>query len=235
MQIDIVTIFPEMFAGPFEESMIKRAQEKGLVEIKIHNLRDWAEDERGTVDDKPYGGGPGMILRVDIIERAIIDLRSQISDKSKVILLTPQGNKFDQKKARELTRLDHIILIAGHYEGFDERVRQLPDEEISIGDYVLTGGELPAMVVVDAVVRLIPGVLGDEASLKDESFSLSATSHEPRAILEYPQYTRPEEFKGMKVPEILLSGNHAEIARWRQEQAIKRTRERRPDLVKENE
>ena len=194
------------------------------MEIKIHDLREWAEDERGTVDDKPYGGGPGMILRVDIVERAITNIKLLISNKNqKVILLTPQGHKFNQGKARELAKLDHLILIAGHYEGFDERVRSLVDEEISIGDYVLTGGELPAMVVVDTVVRLIPGVLGKEESLAEESFT--------SGWLEYPQYTRPEEFKGMKVPEVLLSGNHAQIAEWRQEQAIKRTRERRPDLV----
>lgn len=208
-----------MFAGPFEESMLKRAQDKGLVEIKIHDLRDWAEDKRGTVDDRPYGGGPGMILMVEPIARALESLRS----KGKIILLTPQGKKFDQHQARELAKLDHLILIAGHYEGFDERVRQLADAEISIGDYVLTGGELPAMVVVDTVVRLIPGVIGKEASLQEESFT--------NGLLEYPQYTRPEKFRGMKVPEILLSGHHAAIAKWRQDQAKKRTRTRRPDLL----
>lgn len=218
MKIDIVTIFPKMFAGPFEESMIKRAQDRGLVEVKIHDLRDWAEDKRGTVDDKPYGGGPGMVMRVDVIERAISDL-----GKAKVILLTPQGQTFKQGKARELAKADHLILIAGHYEGFDERIRRLTDEEVSIGDYVLTGGELPAMVIVDAIVRLIPGVVGKEASLQEESFT--------SGLLEYPQYTRPEKFRGMKVPEILLSGNHAAIAKWRQDQAKKRTQQRRPDLI----
>jgi tRNA (guanine37-N1)-methyltransferase len=223
MIIDIVTIFPQMFKGPFEESMIKRAQEKGLVEIKIHDLRQWAGDARGTVDDKPYGGGPGMILMVEPIYKAIAALKQP---NSRVILMTPQGKKFDQHQTRKLAKLDHLILIAGHYEGFDERVSSLVDEEISIGDYVLTGGELPAMVIIDAVVRLIPGVLGKTESLQEESFSPSTGSG-----LEYPQYTRPEEFKGMKVPEILLSGNHAEIAKWRKDQAEKRTQKRRPDLL----
>lgn len=209
-----------MFAGPFEESMLKRAQDKGLVEIKIHDLRQWAGDERGTVDDKPYGGGPGMILIIEPIYKAITALKQP---NSRVILMTPQGKKFDQHQARELATLDHLILITGHYEGFDERVRQLADAEISIGDYVLTGGELPAMVVVDTVVRLIPGVIGKEASLQEESFT--------SGLLEYPQYTRPEEFKSMRVPEILLSGHHAAIAKWRQDQAAKRTQERRPDLL----
>lgn len=225
MTIDIITLFPEMFRGPFEESIIKRAQEKGLVKINIHDLRQWASDERGTVDDKPYGGGPGMVLRVDVIERAITNLKLQMLNE-KTILLTPQGQKLNQEKVRELSKLDHLILIAGHYEGFDERVRQLADAEISIGDYVLTGGELPAMVVVDTVVRLISGVLGKEESLAEESFSPVG------AGLEYPQYTRPEEFRGMKVPPVLLSGHHAAIAKWRKEQAEKRTKERRSDLVR---
>ena len=223
MKIDILTLFPEMFAGPFEESIIKRAQEKGLVEINIHNLRNWAKDERGTVDDRPYGGGPGMILMPQPIFDAVESIKSEIrSTKSEIILLTPQGQKFDQQKARTLSKLGHLILITGHYEGFDERIRNLVDEEISIGDYVLTGGEIAAMVMVDSVVRLIPGVVGKEASLAEESFSQN--------LLEYPQYTRPEEFKGQKVPEVLLSGNHAEIAKWRRGQAEERTRERRPDL-----
>ena len=229
MKIDILTIFPNMFAGPFEESILRRAQDKLLVEIKIHDLRQWASDERRTVDDKPYGGGPGMILRVDIVERAITNLKLKMPNE-KTILLTPQGHKFNQQKARELAKAEHLILIAGHYEGFDERVRSLVDAEISIGDYVLTGGELPAMVIVDAVVRLIPGVLCKEESLNEESFNSSTGSG-----LEYPQYTRPEEFKGMKVPPVLLSGHHAAIAKWRQDQAERRTRSRRPDLIKEND
>ena len=230
MKIDIVTLFPNMFKGPFDESMIKRAQEKQLIEIKIHDLRNWAKDKHKTVDDKPYGGGPGMVLMPQPIFDAVEELKMEngkLKNKlknKKTVLLTPQGKPFKQKKAQELSHLDHLILIAGHYEGFDERIRDLVDEEISIGDYVLTGGELPAMVVVDAIIRLIPGVLGSEESLENESFSSSK--------LEYPQYTRPEEFKGIKVPEVLLSGNHAEIDKWRKEQAVKRTKQRRPELLK---
>lgn len=224
MKIDILTIFPEMFEGPFKESIIKRAQEKKLVEIKIHDLRDWTEDKHKTVDDKPFGGGPGMIMKVEVIDKALKDLKLK---NSKVILLTPQGKIFKQKVAQELNKIKHIILICGHYEGFDERIREhFADEEISIGDYVLTGGEIPAMVVVDSVVRLIPGVVGNEKSTKDESFS------PPAGGLEYPQYTRPADYKGKKVPEVLLSGNHKEIDKWRKEQAKKRTKIRRPELNK---
>lgn len=238
MKIDIITLFPGMFAGPFEESIIKRAKKRGLVKIKIHNLRKWAKDTHKTVDDKPYGGGAGMVLMVQPIFDALESLKSEARNpkskikkskvkgqRSKVILLTPQGKVFNQEKARELSTLKHLILISGHYEGFDERIREhLVDEEISIGDYVLTGGELPAMVVVDVVVRLIPGVLGKRVSLSEES-------HSTPGYIEYPQYTRPENYRGWKVPEVLLSGNHAEIARWRMEQAKKRTRQRRPDLL----
>jgi len=221
MKIDILTIFPEMFEGPFKESMIKRAQEKKLVEIKIHNLRNWTEDKHKTVDDKPFGGGPGMIMKVEVIDKALKDLKLK---NSRVILLTPQGKTFKQKTARELSKVKHIILICGHYEGFDERIREyFVDEEISIGNYVLTGGEIPAMVVVDSVVRLIPGVVGNEKSTKDESFS--------NGLLEYPQYTRPADYKGRKVPEVLLSGNHKEIEKWRKEQAKKKTKKRRSDLL----
>ena len=228
MKIDILTLFPEMFRGPFDESIIKRAVEKGLVEIDIHDLRKWATDKHGTVDDRPYGGGTGMIIKIDVVDRAIEELkvkdekRKTTTKNSKIILLTPQGKVFNQGIAKEFSKLDYVILIAGHYEGFDDRIRNLVDEEISIGDYVLTGGEIAAMVVVDSVVRLVPGVVGKEASLAEESFNQN--------LLEYPQYTRPEEFKGQKVPEVLLSGNHAEIAKWRREQAEKRTKERRPEL-----
>jgi tRNA (guanine37-N1)-methyltransferase len=224
MKIDILTLFPEMFDGPFSESMIKRAQEKGLVDIKVRNLRDWATDKHKTVDDKPYGGGAGMVLRVDVVEKALDELKTKseklktITNSSKqstfkhrslTILLSPQGQIFSQAKARKLSKLDHIILIAGHYEGFDQRIRDhLTDEEISIGDYVLTGGEIPAMVLVDSIVRLIPGVLGDEQSLKDET-------HSKKGFKKYPVYTRPENYKGWKVPEVLLSGNHSEIDKWR--------------------
>lgn len=227
MLIDVLTIFPEMFRGPLDESILRRAQEKGLVKIKIHNLRNWAKDKHKTVDNKPFGGGPGMVMRVDVIDRALNDLKRKI--KSRVILLTPQGEKFNQKAAQRLTSFKQIILICGHYEGLDERVRKyLVDEEISIGDYVLTGGELAAMVVIDAVGRLIPGVVGKQESLKEESFSPAA------AGLEYPQYTRPAEYYGWKVPAVLLSGDHEKIRRWREEKAIKRTKKRRPDLLTEN-
>ncbi len=206
MKIDILTLFPEMFKGPFEESIVKRAQEKELVEINIHNLRDWATDKHKTLDDKPYGGGGGMVLMVKPIYEALKDLKTK---NSKVVLLTPQGKVFNQKKAQEFSKLKHLILIAGHYEGFDERIREhLIDEEISIGNYVLTGGELPAMVVIDSIVRLIPGVLGAEESLIDET-------HTKPGYTKYPVYTRPESFKGWKVPETLLSGNHKEIEKWR--------------------
>jgi len=222
MKIDILTLFPEMFEGPFSQSIIKRAQNRGKVEIKIYNLRDWAEDKHKTVDDKPFGGGVGMIMMVEILDKAISSLRDK---NSLVILLTPQGKTFKQQKAKRLAKAKHLILICGHYEGVDERVREnLVDEEISIGDYVLTGGEIPAMAVVDAVVRLIPGVLGKDESVKDESFS--------KNLLEYPQYTRPAEYKGLKVPDVLLSGNHQEIKKWRQKQAETKTKKRRADLLK---
>lgn len=216
MRIDVLTIFPKMFEGPFGESMVKRAVDKGIIDIKIHDLRDWATDKHKSVDDRPYGGGAGMVMRVDVIDRAVRDLAT--SDKKQVIrkvLLSAKGGSYTQQKVREFAKLDRLILVAGHYEGVDERVtKHVVDEEIRIGDYVLTGGELPAMVVVDSVVRLLPGVLGNDESNKDESHSVSGH-------LEYPQYTRPDEFKGWRVPEILLSGNHAEISKWRDEQSKK--------------
>jgi tRNA (guanine37-N1)-methyltransferase len=216
MKIDILTLFPKMFSGPFDESIIKRAKEKGLVNINLHNLRKWASDERGTVDDRPYGGGAGMILRVDVIDKAIEDIKNQKSKikstnkNSKIILLDARGGKFTQRKAVQLSRLEQLILIAGHYEGVDHRVAEhIADDVISIGDYVLTGGELPAMVITDVIVRLIPGVI-DPESLKEES-------HSSPSDLEAPQYTRPEVYRGWKVPTVLLSGNHKEIERWRKE------------------
>lgn len=226
MKIDILTLFPEMFVGPFEESIVARAQDKLLVKIKIHNLRDWANDKRGTVDDRPYGGGTGMILAVDVIAQALTSLKAKSSKlkAGRIVLLTPQGKTFNQKMAKTLSGLDHLILICGHYEGFDERIRQLVDEEISIGDYVLTGGEIPAMVLVDAVTRLVPGVLEKPEATKNESFSDS--------LLEYPQYTRPANFKGQKIPDILLSGDHQKIADWRQKKALEKTKKQRPDLLK---
>jgi tRNA (guanine37-N1)-methyltransferase len=221
MKIDVLTLFPGMFTGPLDESIIKRARTAGLLELRIFNLRDYAHDRHQTVDDRPFGGGPGMLLKPEPIFEAV----EQLADtRTRVILLSPSGRVFDQAVAGELARFEHILLISGHYEGFDERVRErLAHDELSIGDYVLTNGALPAMVIVDAVTRLIPGVLGHEESAEDESFS--------RGLLEYPHYTRPAEFRGMKVPEVLLSGNHEEIARWRAEQAHLRTEDRRPDLL----
>src|SRR6478736_3804080 len=221
MKIDVLTLFPAMFAGPLDESIIKRARDAGLLDLKIHQLRDWTHDRHKTVDDKPFGGGPGMLLKPEPLFEAVESLKRE---KTRVILFSPSGRKFDQSIARELAQQEDLLLITGHYEGFDERVREaLADDELSIGDYVLTNGALPAMVVIDAVTRLLPGVLGDDASSTEESFS--------HGLLEYPQWTRPAEFRGMKVPDVLVSGNHAEIAKWRAAQAKLRTKERRPDLM----
>ena len=223
MKIDVLTLFPAMFAGPLDESIVKRAREAKLLDLKIHNLRDWTHDRHKTVDDKPFGGGPGMLLRVEPLFEAIESLQRE---ETKVILLSPSGRKFTQEIARELSQEKDLLLVCGSYEGFDERVREaLADDELSIGDYVLTNGALPAMVVIDAVTRLLPGALGDDESSRDESFSPDMPG------LEYPQYTRPAEFRGMKVPDVLVSGNHAEIEKWRREQAKLRTKERRPDLL----
>ncbi len=221
MKIDVLTLFPAMFAGPLDESIIKRARTAGLLELQLHQLRDWTHDRHKTVDDRPFGGGPGMLLKPEPIFEAVESLKR---DKTRVVLMSPSGRKFDQAIARELAQQEHLLIVTGHYEGFDERIREgLADDELSIGDYVLTNGALPAMVVIDTVARLLPGVLGDDASSTEESFS--------RGLLEYPQWTRPAEFRGMKVPDVLVSGNHAEIAKWREEQAKKRTREQRPDLI----
>jgi len=221
MKIDVLTLFPAMFAGPLDESIIKRARESGRLDLAIHNLRDYAHDRHKTVDDRPFGGGPGMLFKPEPIFEAVEKLTRE---DTRVILLSPAGRAFNQAVARELSGLGHLLLVSGHYEGFDERVReQLADDELSIGDYVLTNGALPVMVIIDAVTRLLPGVLGDEQSAHQDSFS--------HGLLEYPQYTRPADFRGMKVPEVLLSGNHAEIARWQAEQARLRTKERRPDLL----
>jgi tRNA (guanine37-N1)-methyltransferase len=220
LQIDIITLFPEIFFGPLAESIIGRAVKNGLVKINTVNLRDYTHDERRTVDDKPYGGGPGMLMKAEPLFEAIEDIRTE---KSLVILTSPQGQRFNQQTASELKAYEHLIFVCGHYEGVDERVRTaLIDREISIGDYILTSGNLAAMVMTDAIVRLLPGVLGCDASSEDESFS--------KGLLEYPQYTRPTEFRDMKVPDILLSGDHGKIAKWREDQAEKRTRNRRPDL-----
>jgi tRNA (guanine37-N1)-methyltransferase len=221
MKIGVLTLFPAMFAGPLDESIIMRARKKGLLDLQIHQLRDWTHDRHKTVDDKPFGGGPGMLMKVEPLFEAVESLQRP---ETKVILLSPSGRKFSQQIARELSQEKDLLLVTGHYEGFDERVREnLADDELSIGDYVLTNGALPAMVVIDAVARLLPGVLGDDASSSDESFS--------HGLLEYPQYTRPAEFRGMKVPEVLLNGNHAEIEKWRREQAKLRTKAQRPDLL----
>jgi tRNA (guanine37-N1)-methyltransferase len=221
MKIDVLTLFPAMFAGPLDESIIRRARERGLLDLRLHNLRDWTHDRHRTVDDRPFGGGPGMLLKPEPIFEAVASLRGP---DTRCILLGPAGRRFDQLVARELAALPHLILICGSYEGVDERVREfLVDDELSIGDYVLTNGALPAMVVIDAVTRLLPGALGDDASTREESFGGGG--------IEYPQYTRPADFQGLKVPEVLLSGNHAAIARWRAEQARLRTAQRRPDLA----
>lgn len=243
-----------MFEGVFEESILKRAQKKNLISISIYDLRKWGLGKHKQVDDSPYGGGAGMVMRVDVVDSAISDIKSKIKDpwpgrqkpktqiknakitgsdlrtanrQLQTILLTPQGERLTQKKVRSFAiqaRYSNLVLICGHYEGFDERIRELADEEISIGDYILTGGEIPAMVLVDAVSRLIPGVLGREESATFETFE--------KNLLEYPQYTRPEEYKGKRVPKILLSGDHKKITDWRMKEAIKRTKKRRPDLLK---
>ena len=230
MRIDIITLFPDICRAPLNESIMKRAQENGALDLHIHNLRDWTGDKHHVVDDAPFGGGRGMVMKPDPIFAAVEDLRNQTSNvkhqTSKVILMSPTGRRFDQSLAMELSHESNLIVVCGHYEGVDHRVvDHLIDEEISIGDYVLTNGGIAAVILVDAVVRLVPGVLGDEQSAHDDSFR--------EGLLEAPQYTRPAEFRGWKVPEILLSGNHAQIAAWRKEQSKKRTRENRPDLLRD--
>lgn len=222
MKIDILTLFPEMFNGFKESSIIKRAINKGLVEINIINFRDYSKLNNKQVDDAPYGGGAGMVLMCDPIVRAIEDLRS---NDSLVILLCPQGKIFNQSKVKELSEYKHLIIICGHYEGFDERIREFVDLELSVGDYILTGGELPAMIITDAVTRLLPGVINVESFIND-SFNDN--------LLDYPTYTRPEVYRGLKVPDVLLSGNHAKIKEFRESQRYKRTKERRPDLLEDS-
>jgi len=224
MRIDILCLFPEMFISPFDQSIIKRAREQGLVDIVVHNIRDYAHDKHRIVDDYPYGGGPGMVLKPEPIFQAVEAIKPLGEMETPVILLTPQGKVFSQTIARELALHPRLILVCGHYEGIDERVRQyLITEEISIGDYVLSGGELAAMVLMDTVMRLIPGVLGSQESLDSDSFSYG--------LLEYPQYTRPQIYRDWSVPSVLLSGNHGEIAHWRRQQAVLRTARRRPELL----
>ncbi|OHB61383.1 MAG: tRNA (guanosine(37)-N1)-methyltransferase TrmD [Planctomycetes bacterium RBG_13_46_10] len=227
MRIDVLTLFPQFFESPLNCSILKRAQETHIVEIALTDIRDFAADKYRKVDDKPYGGGPGMVMMPGPVFDCFEHVSKLSPEKGRVILLTPQGQRLDQKKAIELSKENRLILIAGRYEGFDERIRiGLGAEQISIGDYVLNGGELAAMVIIDAIVRLLPGVLGDDDSVKDDSFSEAVGGG-----LEYPQYTRPEVFRGMKVPEILLSGDHKKIAQWRRQQAQDRTQKWRPDLL----
>jgi tRNA (guanine37-N1)-methyltransferase len=225
LRIDLLTLFPEMFTGPVDVSIIQRARKSGLLDLRVHNLRDYTHDNYKTVDDRPFGGGPGMVLKPEPIFEAVEALSDEAT---RVILMSPAGRPFDQTAARELAGHTRLLFICAAYEGVDERVRQeLADDELSIGDYVLTNGSLAAMVVIDAVTRLLPGALGDEQSALDESFS--------QGLLEYPHYTRPAEYRGWKVPPVLLSGNHAEIEKWRREQAALRTQTRRPDLWKKKE
>jgi tRNA (guanine37-N1)-methyltransferase len=225
MKIDILTLFPEMFAGPFSSSILKRAQDRGLIDINLVNIRDFSTNKHHTVDDTPYGGGAGMVMAPEAIFGAVEDaVKKHEVTPARIVLMCPQGRPFNQAIALELARERNLVIICGHYEGVDERVRvNLVTDEISIGDYVLTGGELPAMVVVDAVTRLIPGVLGESASVEEESFN--------NGMLEYPQYTRPREFRGQAVPDVLLSGHHEEIRKWRRKQSLFRTLERRPELL----
>ncbi len=224
MRIDILTLFPEMFHNVLENSILRIAQEKELVNFHLHNIRDFSNDKHKCVDDKPYGGGAGMVMKPEPVFNAVETVEAEEDLASKKILLTPQGKTFDQNIAEDLSKEARLMMICGHYEGFDERIRSGIDVlEISIGDYVLTGGEIPAMAVIDAVVRLIPNVLGGNGSLQDESFT--------NRTLEYPQYTRPAEFRGMRVPEILRSGNHKKVEEWRMKESVVRTQEKRPDLL----
>jgi len=232
MKISIITLFPKMIKGFFEESIIKRAVEKKLVEIEIVNLRDFAIDDYGTVDDRPYGGGTGMVIRIEPIYKAIEKVKSQkskvkISSKNlKVVITSPKGKTFNQKKAVEYSKLDHLIIIAGHYEDVDARVLDFVDEEVSMGDFIMTGGEITAVAIVDSLVRLIPGVLKKDEAVRQESFNINN-----KKLLEYPQYTRPESFKGLKVPKVLMSGDHKKIEDWRLKKALEETRKKRPDLL----
>jgi tRNA (guanine37-N1)-methyltransferase len=226
MIFKILTLFPEAFESYFNVSLLARAKAKNFIQIELYNLRDWGEGPHKVVDLPPYGGGAGMVLRVDIIDKALKSLKVKKGQKnSAIILMTPQGIVFKQSLAKSLSKLKTVVLICGRYEGFDERVRSLVDMEISMGDFVLTGGEIPAMAILDTVARLVPGVVGKSESLVQESFSES--------MLEYPQYTRPEIYKKQRVPKILLSGNHAKVDEWRKAEALKRTKKRRPDLLKE--
>lgn len=222
MKIAIITLFPEMFEGVLKTSMLWKAHEQKLLDTHVINLRDFGIGPRKQVDDTPYGGGAGMVLKPEPIFEAVEKAKQQLP-RAQVVLMTPRGKQFTQQVAKQMAKHDEYIFICGHYEGFDERIMKLVDVELSVGDYVLTGGELPAMTVVDAIVRLVPGVLGDSQSMQDESFSVG--------LLEYPQYTRPQEFRGQAVPEELLTGNHAEITKWRKAEAVKKTKNNRPDML----
>jgi len=230
MIFHVLTIFPEFFAGPFEHGIVKRARESGAIDIRIHNLRDWTSDRHKTVDDRPFGGGEGMVLKPEPLFAAVESIWLERDEKRKVVLLSAQGRLFDQPMAERLSAAGELLFVCGRYEGVDERVAErLADEEVSIGDYVLSGGELAAAVMIDVVTRLLPGVLGNESSAVFESFS--SAGHAP-GILDCPQYTRPAEFRGWKVPEVLLGGNHAEISKWRRHAAYEKTARHRPDLLK---
>ena len=225
IKFDILSIFPEMFASPLNFSLLKKAQDKGILDISLHDIRDWADDKHRMTDDAPYGGGCGMVMKLEPVEKALAAIRKKHQEYGTVVLMTPQGEVFNQKIAEELSEKKRIIIICGRYEGVDERIRErLVDREISIGDYILTGGELAALVLIDAVSRLIPDVLGNPESTQSESFSHN--------LLEYPQYTRPSNYKGWMVPEVLLNGNHAEIELWRKRESLRKTYKRRPDLLK---
>jgi tRNA (guanine37-N1)-methyltransferase len=224
MKFDIVTIFPRMVEAGLAEGVISRGVERGLLDIKVHDLREYTSDRHRSVDDVPYGGGPGMVMKPEPLARAVEDLRARRGDPDTVVLLSPQGRRFTQAEAARMSGLRHVALLCGRYEGMDERVRTLvATEELSIGDYVLSGGELPALVIVDAISRLVPGVVGDTRSVEEDSFS--------RGLLDYPHYTRPSEFAGEKVPDVLMSGHHEQVRRWRKKTAIRRTLERRPELL----
>ncbi|MFD0959457.1 tRNA (guanosine(37)-N1)-methyltransferase TrmD [Paenibacillus chungangensis] len=228
MRIDVLTLFPEMFEGVFDASILGKARQKGIVTLEAINFREYSESKHKTVDDYPYGGGGGMVLKPEPVFSAVEDLHAQSKTTPRVVLMCPQGETFTQRKAEELAEEEHLVLICGHYEGYDERIREhLVTDELSIGDYVLTGGEIPAMAVIDSIVRLLPGVLGNESSAVTDSYSTG--------LLEHPHYTRPPEFRGWSVPETLLSGHHENIKRWRREQSLLRTLSRRPDLLADAE
>ncbi len=228
MRFDVLTLFPELFQGYLGKSLLKRAIEAQLVDVQLHDIRDWAQDKHNTVDDRPFGGGPGMVLKVEPVVDCVETVREQDPDPGHLVMLTPQGRPLDQPSVERLARHGRILLLCGRYEGFDERIRQvLEPEEISLGDFILNGGEVAAMAVIDSVIRLVPDVLGDEQSSEDDSFSREGR------LLEFAQYTRPREYRGLQVPEILFGGNHGEIARWREENSLQRTRQRRADLLDE--